>query len=308
MKITKMYRLVVPFLLALFVLPGITHMLVTHATSTPYKVELAASNFGQNLFASAVDLSNPGRALFSLQNGTPFWYALSLQSSPAGMQLTPADSTDLLTTTFYGTIPLLPASNVLPASYIGQQHAAALRLAVAFTGPGEQVQLTLNPFDSHAALMDIVSLLLHLFGERADGVQVGLLAPNVLKTIFDDATSMRYLQSLASDYAALLQSVPGGSTNLLQPAYVCASDLVGLVADPTERQLLADILWLAMGKTVARASIVATLSGFGQAQFGLGILGYLKDEAQLAGGAIFQQNNPTLLLQSIPNVASTHTP
>lgn len=294
--------------------------LASHATGLPYKVGLVANNFGQNLFAAAIDLSNPQRALFSLQNVTPFWYSVSLQSNPVGMQLTPADASDLVTTTFYGAFTLLPATGVLPSSDVGR--GATLKLAAAFTGPGEQVQLTLNPYDTHATLMDAISLLLRLLGERADGAQIGLLAPGVLKTIFDDVATMHYLQSLASDYASLLQSVPQGASSsssgsngssplsassLFQPAYTCARDLEGLVSDTTERGQLADVLWLAMGKTIARASIVATLSGFGQAQFGLGILGYLKDEAQIAGGAIFQQNNPTLLLQSSANAMSSPT-
>jgi hypothetical protein len=293
-------------LLLAMLVPGITSLAaarVFHAGSPPYKVELVANNFGQNLFASAIDLSNPQRALFSLQNATPFWYGVSLQSSPAGMQLIPADASDLVTTTFYGTIPLLPASGVLPAGVVGR--GATLKLAITFTGPGEQTQLTLNPFDTYATLMDTLSLLLRLLGERADGVQIGLLAPSVLKIIFDDASTMRYLQSLASDYALLLQGVSQGasssssSSGLFSLAYTCARDLVGLVSDTTEREQLAEVLWLAMGKTIARASIVTTLSAFGQAQFGLGMLGYLKDEAQVAGGAVFQQNNPTLLLQSV---------
>lgn len=282
--------------------------------SGPYKITLTTTNFSQSLQATAVDLSDPARAIFNLQNGTPFWYSVSVQSTPSGITPVTADSGDLFTTTLYGTSPLLPpASALLPTlSQSGTSQGAALKLALAFTGPGEQVQITLNPFEAHATLMDALGLLLHLLGENGDGLQIGLLAPGELQAIFTASSSMQYLQSFANDYLSLLQSVfssagSGGQTNLFQPAYTCASDLVALVSDTTERAQLADLLWHVLGKTIAPASINSTLATFGQAQFGLGMLGYLKDDALAVGKTLFQQNNPVVMLQSVSNVTPTPT-
>jgi hypothetical protein len=162
--------------------------------------------------------------------------------------------------------------------------------------------------------MDALSLLLHLLGENGDGLQIGLLAPGELQAIFTASNTMQYLQSFANDYLSLLQGVTSssssnssGQNNLFQPAYTCASDLVALVTDTTERAQLADMLWRLLGKTVSPASINQTLTTFGQAQFGLGILGFLKDEAVAVGGTLFQQNNPVVVVQSVSNVTPTPT-
>ena len=284
--------------------------------SGSYKVILTTANFSQSLQATAADLSDPARALFNLQNGTPFWYSISVQSTPAGITPAPADPGDLLTTTLYGTFPLLPpVSALLPTlSQSGVVQGASLKLALAFTSPGEQVQITLNPFEAHATLMDALGLLLHLLGENGDGLQIGLLAPGVLQAIFTASSSMQYLQSFANDYLSLLQSVlssassgSSGQNNLFQPAYTCASDLVALVTDTTERAQLADMLWRLLGKSIAPASINSTLATFGQAQFGLSMLGYLKDNALAVGKTLFQQNKPVVMLQSVSNVTPTPT-
>jgi hypothetical protein len=282
--------------------------------SGPYKITLTTTNFSQPLQATAVDLSDPAHALFDLQNGTPFWYSVSVQSTPAGITAVPADSSDLFTTTLYGASPLLPAASVLPPSLSqsGAGQGASLKLALAFTNPGQQVEITLNPFEAHAALMDALGLLLHLLGENGDGLQIGLLAPGELQAIFTASSSMQYLQSFANDYLSLLQSVisssgSSGQNNLFQPAYTCAGDLVALVTDTTERAQLANMLWQLLGKTIAPASIDQTLATFGQAQFGLGMLGYLKDDALAIGGRLFQQNNPVVTIQSVSNVMPTPT-
>ena len=307
---TKMMRrgisCVLIFLCMLVIVPGMLSIIQTRADTLPYRVTLTANNFGQTLSASALDLSNPGHATFSLQNGTPFWYSVSAQSTPAGITPVAADASDMVTTTFYGATPLLPAVDALPPDF-ANGHGISLKLAITFTAPNEQIQLTLNPFEAHAALMDTLSLLLRLLGERATGLQIGLLSPGVLKSLFDNLSSMRYLQSLANDYALLLQAVLSDPKNLLQPAYTCARDLQGLLTDTAERAHLADILWQVLGKTLARAQILATLNAFERAQVGLGMVAFFRDYALVTGSALFQQNNPTVVLQSVPNVGSTPT-
>ncbi len=82
--------------------------------SGPYKITLTTTNFSQPLQATAADLNDPAHALFNLQNGTSFWYSVSVQSTPAGITPVPADPSDLFTTTLHGISPLLPPASALP--------------------------------------------------------------------------------------------------------------------------------------------------------------------------------------------------
>src|SRR5690348_3386580 len=76
--------------------------------SSLYKVTLTTANFSQTLQAAAIDLSDPSHALFYVQNGTPLWYSISIQSTPAGISPTVANPGDLFT----ATSPLLPPASV----------------------------------------------------------------------------------------------------------------------------------------------------------------------------------------------------
>ncbi len=77
---------------------------------------------------------------------------------------------------------LLPPAGILPFDQSnGTYTYETLRLALAFSGPNQQVQLTLNPFDSHAAALDVLTLILQLLGQRNGMAQLGLLAPNNLQ-------------------------------------------------------------------------------------------------------------------------------
>src|SRR6266581_834623 len=158
-----------------------------YSSLPPYIVSFSTSNFNiQALAAVADDLNDPQQAKFSLRNGTHFWYGISLQATPAGMQLLPADqSGDLVTATFSNANLVLPPSEVLPFDQGSGSHKyAQLRLKVAFSGPDQRLQLKLDPAHAHALTLDICDLLLHLLGQRNTGVQIGLLAPGTLKELF----------------------------------------------------------------------------------------------------------------------------
>lgn len=299
----------------LIVLANTPFVMSTKAAGS-YHATLTTSNFTlQTLEVGADDMSNPGHVTFHLQNGSSFWYGITVQSTPAGMTPTPANqSGDLVTTTFLGTTMLLPPAGILPfdqsnGSYIYE----SLRLALAFSGPDQQVQLTLNPFDTHAASLDVLTLILQLLGQRNSITQIGLLLPNGLQTLFNEVGTMQNFNSLTNDYLQLLQSTtnttgtPDTNASLSQ-AYTCAQDLVALLTNQSEQLLLGNILWNLLGKAISRASILATIASFSSAQFGLGIEGFLKDEAQAMGSALFQVGNPTIQIQTLSNVPPTPTP
>jgi len=84
--------------------------------------------------------------------------------------------------------------------------------------------------------------------------------------------------------------------------------MVALLTNQSEQLLLGNILWNLLGKAVSRASILATIASFGGAQFGLGIEGFLRDEAQAMGSSLFQVGNPTVLIQTVSNVTVTPAP
>lgn len=300
-------------------LASICDIAVIHA-ATAYHVALTTSNFPlQALSASADDLSNSSHALFSLHNGTQLWYSVSLQSSPAGLTPIPTNpASDIVTNTFYNAIPLLPPAGVLPFDQrqAGQTSSfESLNLAVAFSGPGQQVQLDLNPFESHAVTLDLFTMMLQVLGEQSAGAQIGLLAPGGLKALFDAASTMKDFESLVNDYTQVLQTTGNAINNTtstvgaLVSAFACAKDLVALLSDGNEQQVLVDLLWKLLGKAVLRDAITRTLTSFVQAQFGLGIEGFLNDEALVIDSVQIGQSDPTVLVQSVANTSSpTSTP
>jgi hypothetical protein len=275
----------------------------------PYHITFSTGNFAlQTLSASANDLSNPGHVLFSLQNGTQFWYGLAIQSNPGGITPTPASASDLVATTFYGSVPLLPPMGVLPFDQgTALSRAETLRLALAFSGPDQQVQLQLNPFESHAVTLDVLTMLLQLLGYKGAGEQIGLLAPGGLKLLFADASALQDLTLLVNDYTQALQS-QSSSSSALTAAFACAKDMVALLADASEQSVLADLLWKLLGKTLPYSAIVKSVVAFAGAQFALGIEEFINDETTLMVTMLFQQSNPTVTIQSVSNSSASQTP
>lgn len=148
----------------------------THA-ATPYTVTITSTNFRVPFVTVATDdMSDPGNARFSLQNGTALWYSISVTSTPSGIVPTAAATSDLVTTTFLGSTPLLPPAQILPFDVKnGGYSFETLKLKTAFSGPGQQVQLELVPLEQHAITLDVLTLLLQLLGQKQNNLQIGLL-------------------------------------------------------------------------------------------------------------------------------------
>lgn len=296
-------------LCALLVMAESFLVMMSARAANPYHITFSTSNFAlQTLSASADDLSNPGHVLFSLQNGTQFWYSIAVQSSPGGITPTPASTSDLVATTFYGAIPLLPPMGVIPFDQgTSSARAETLRLALAFSGPDQQVKLQLNPFESHAVTLDVLTLLLQLLGYKSAGEQIGLLAPGGLKLLFDDASALPDLTSLVNDYTQALQSQSTASS-ALAAAFACAKDVAALLTNSSEQSTLADLLWKLLGKTIPYTVMLKTVANFTGGQFALGIEEFINDEVALMGSLLFQQSNPAVTLQSVSNVPASKTP
>lgn len=276
-----------------------------NTTAIPFHVTLSVSNFSnQSLAASADDVSDPAHAMFSLQNGTSLWYGITAQSNPTGMTPTVANPTgDVVTTTFFGSVPLLPPVGVLPFEQASKgMHYETLRLMAAFSAPNQQLQLTLSPFEPHAITLDIYTFLLQLLGEQAPTPQIGLLAPGMLQELFNASSTMKDFGNVTNDYVQMLQAAPDTSV-MLSHAYAFSQALVAMLTDEGEQHVLSDLLWKILGKTIPYAAILKTLISFGTVEFGLGIEGFIRDEALVLAPTLLQQNTPTVLLQSAANTA-----
>jgi len=296
-------------LCALLVMAESFLIMMPARAANPYHITFSTSNFAlQTLSASANDLSNSGHVLFTLQNGTQFWYSIAVQSSPAGITPTPALASDLVATTFYGAVPLLPPIGVIPFDQgTSSARYETLRLALAFSGPVQQVQLQLNPFESHAVTLDVLTLLLQLLGYKSASGQIGLLTPGGLKLLFDDASALQDLTSLVNDYTQALQS-QSTSSSALTAAFACAKDVAALLTNSSEQRTLADLLWKLLGKTIPSTVMLKTVANFAGGQFSLGIEEFIMDEATLLGTMLFQQSNPLVTLQSVSNAPASQTP
>lgn len=279
-------------------------------TAMPFHVTLSVSNFSnQTLAASADDVSDPTHAMFSLQNGSSLWYGLTIQSNPTSLTPTVANPTtatttgDLVTATFFGTTPLLPPVGILPFDQTSKGiHYETLRLMAAFSTPNQQIQITLSPFEPHAISLDIYSFLLHLLGENAATSQIGLLAPDVLQDVFNISGTMKDFSNVTNDYVQILQAAPDKAT-MLGHAYDFSQALINLLTDEGEQHVLSDMLWKILGKTIPYSAILKSLISFTSVQFGLGIEGFMRDEALVLAPTLPQQNTPTVLLQSVVNTA-----
>ncbi len=279
------------------------------APFTPYAVTLTASNFSSPLLTVTADnLANPDHALFGLHNGTLLWYSVTFQSTPAGITPGAADTHDSVTDALTASQVLLPPVGVLPFDQAnGNNNDEALHLAVAFSGPEQQLTLTLSPLEMHAVTLDIISLLIQMLGEHSTGVQVGLLGSGMMQQVFAATTTMSDLGTLVSNYRLVLQSVPD-TTKMLQYAYACAVSLASLLADSGEQTTLADLLWNIMGKVINHAHILNAIRALGQTQFGLAVEGFIANEGLALSTTLLQQTNPVVLLQTNSTVTPTPSP
>ncbi len=285
-------------------------------TTQGFAVVFSTKNFSSQLVsATSGDTSSPGHFSFTLQNGSPLWYGVSMQASPTGLTLAPTNpSGDLVTSTFFANTLLLPPAHILPMDqWNGTFHFETLHLAATFTDKGQQIQLELLPSETHAVTLDALTLILQLLGQRNEGAQIGLLGPGALKDVFDTTNNMKDFSALVTNYEQVLQAVPNATTTLSY-AYACSLNLTALLSDTSEQNMLADLLWKIQGKVITRADILKAIIGLSQTQFGLASEAFINNQALAVGGALLQQAAPTILLQAVdattanPTAAHTSTP
>jgi streptogramin lyase len=278
-----------------------------HAAS-PYYGTLSISNFGiQFLHAQADNLKDPRHALFTLTNGAALWYGILVQSQPTGLQPVAADPFSDIVSAELAQYGLLPPSGIIPLNTNGT-FFETVHLAASFSGPGQQMQLTLTPFTSPAVAFDVLNLLLQLLGANTTNIEIGLLTPGNLQAILDEIGSANDLVSLIGDFKNMLQAVPTNSLAVLGDAHACVNDLLKLFANANELQVLGKILVRMLGPAVP--GIAATLASFAA---GLGtflvtvkLVKFLADLALSLGSYLFQQGAfPTVMLQSISSVVPT---
>ncbi len=276
----------------------------------PYAVTITSNNFRVPLITLATDdISDAGNARFSLQNGTSLWYGITLSSTPTGIVPTAANPTnDFVSTTFLGSTPLLPPTQVLPFDqWNGSYHFEMLKLKAAFSGPGQQVQLELSPMEQHAVTLDVLTLLLQLLGQKQNNIQIGLLETGVLQNIFSSVENIKDFSTLVEDYTQALTATQN-TTAMLSHAYDCALTIASLLSDGSEQAALADVLWKLQGKAISRESILKTIVDFTQTQFGLATESFINNYMGTLGGMFSQSGNPTVLLQTVSTSTPSVTP
>ncbi len=282
----------------------------SYSHAAPNIVTFSISNFTTALLSTtADDLSSANCCLFHIQNGTPWWYSIVARSAPKGIQLQPAVAqNDLVTATFFGTIPLLPPVNVLPFDQQGTSFAyEELQLQATLYGPDQRLQLTLTPFEVHAIMLDILGFLPRVLGLRMPAMQMGLLIPGTLTEVLALATTMKDFSALTSDYIAVLDSMPDAVKGE-KSAQAFANDMKTLLMDPVEQGVLGDILWKVEGKVLTHESILSVLQSFSQVQFELAVSNFILDTA-LTQEAIFDQHHlPTIVLQTPITITPTPKP
>ena len=218
--------------LAFILVIGMMASITARSTSaaSPYAVTITSNNFRIPLVTVTTDdISDPGNARFSLQNGSSLWYSITFTSTPSGIVPTAATTNDLVSTTLLGTTPLLPPARVLPFDGSnGSYSFETLKLKTAFSGPGQQVQLELMPLEQHAVTLDVLTLLMQLLGQKQNNLQIGLLETGVLQDVFTELGNMKDFTSLVSNYTQLLESQQNAT---LPHAYVCAQNIASLLSD-----------------------------------------------------------------------------
>jgi PQQ-like domain len=275
-----------------------------------YHVTLSTRNFGiQFLHAQADDLRDPGRAAFSLTNGATLWYGIEVQSQPTGLRPVAADPFSDIVSALLAQHGLLPPSDIIPLNPNGT-FFETVHLVTSFSGPGQSMQLTLNPFNYSAAAFDILNLILQLLGESNLNVQVGLLTPGHVQEILNLIGSANDLVSLIGDFKNMLQAVPTSPLTVLGDAHTCVHDLLQLFANTGELKVLGKILVLMVRPAVpgiaeALASFASGLSTFLST---IKLAKFLADLALSLGSYLFQQGTfPTVTLQSISSVTPSPT-
>jgi hypothetical protein len=278
--------------------------------ASPYVVRFSTRNFGiQFLHTQPQDLSNPQHVTFSLTNGAALWYGIEVQSQPTDLQVVAADPLNDLVSSEFAQYGLLPPSGIIPINTDGT-FFETVHLATSFSGPQQQIQVTLNPFDIPAATFDVFDLVLQLLGEVSTNVQVGLLEPGHIQQINDEIRAEGDFIKVINDFVGLLHAVVQHSTNVLGASSAFVIDLLKLFATKSNLARLVRILTLIVGPAVP--GIATTLASYASGLHAflviLKLTKFLADWALALGSYLFQNDTfPTVILQTDASVTPTST-
>ncbi len=278
----------------------------TDASVPAYTLTFSTVNFSSRfLQAGSDDLSNPEQATFHLENGSLLWYRIKIASNPNNLTVSAVDPAhDPVTATFYAKTPLLPPVSMLPFDQQNDMsHYAALKLQAMLYGQGQQLTLTLSPTDSSAVTLDLLDLLLNLFGLRTSGAAVGLLTAGTLAEVLALSATMKDFPTLIGDYTSVLRSVQNASALQLY-AQQCAIDVETLLKDSNEQSILTDILWKMLGRVITRAEIFAVVANFATVQFTMALTDSIKNTALSLSYTLFRRAMPAVTIST----SSTPTP
>ncbi len=303
-------KLLAMVLVAAIVFMSIPVIQPIHAANS-YKVEFSTTNFGiQFLHAQKDDLSNPQHTTFTLTNGSALWYGIEVQSQPGGIQPVAANPLDDLLSSSLAHFGLLPPNGLVPINTDGT-FFENIHLAASFSSSGQEMTLTLNPFNKTAAAFDILNLLLQLLGEVSPNIELGLLATSSIQQILTTIDKTGDFVTLINDYVSLLQATLQHSNAVLGKANACAIDLFKLFATKANLAGLVKILTLLVGSVIP--GIAPTVASYATGIHGflviLKLTKFLADLALSLGSYLFQQDTfPTVQLQSVSTATATSLP
>lgn len=282
---------------------------VAHADDS-FNVKLSTQHFGVQFLHVQQDGQS---ATFTLTNGANLWYGIEMTSAPANLGVDPANPSNDLVGAAFGEAGLLQPQDIIPVHADGSLFQN-LKLSAGFTGPNQQITLTLNPFSAKAAALDIVRLLLELVGESDTAAQTGLLAPGAIRDILSAFDQSKSLTQAVSDLVAALHAVAAHDLRAAAGSIsALASDLLAAFK-VDELPILKAIVLRVVGGALPRVAVTAALDSFAAnltllsnlLLTPINLIKYLLDLALSFGSYLFQQGEfPTVILQSVATAEGT---
>lgn len=279
----------------------------TIRAAAPYQVVFSTRNFGSQVFLYAYpgDLRNPQQATFGLDSAATLWYGIEARSQPSGITPQAADPSNDFVASLLVDNGLLPPAGAIPIELFAEESL----LQVSFRGPGQQLQLAINPFNSKALTLDALNIFIEILGDHTSGSQIGVLVPGNLKAIFALVTQMPDLVDFISSYSAALGDVAHNRPDKVSvEAFACAKDLYKIFKVSSELARLTKVLTLLIGPAIG--SIAVTLaswaSGIAEVITIAELARYLAD-FMLSLGAYLLQGGllPTIVLQTVASASPT---
>ncbi len=289
-------------------LSGILQAPIIHAAA-PYQVIFSTRNFGSQVFLYAYpgDLRNPQQVTFGLDSTATLWYGIEIHSQPLGLKPQAADPSNDRVASLLIDNGLLPPAGAIPVELFAQESM----LLASFSGPGQKLQLSINPFNSKALTLDVLNILIQILGDHTLGSQVGVLVPGNLKAIFALVKLMPDLEDFIFNYSAALGDVVSNRPDRVSvEALACAKDLYKLFKGSTELVRLTEILTRLIGPAIGSAAttLASWVSGIAEVITIAELSRYLADFMLSLGTYLLQGGMlPTIVLQTVA-VASPTVP